>query len=114
MLHDHVHYKNATVKEPKQARAAAGFPPAYVTILITTFVVKLNGKTVLCDAGGGDQVKAFNPNSGFVSGKLIANMTAAAIDTKQGETILLSHFHPAHISILLPHQHTPPSFPHPK
>ena len=55
------------------ALAAAGLATAFVTIPITTFVIKLNGKTVLCDAGGGDQVQAFNPNSVFVSGKTLAN-----------------------------------------
>src|SRR5260370_17636327 len=111
MLHDHVYVKNARGKETRQARAAAGFPTAYVTIPITTFVVKLNGKIVLCDAGGGDQVQAFNPNSVFVSGKMIANMTAAGIDPKQVETILISHFHPDHIFGLLGKQDSAPVFP---
>lgn len=110
-VHDPAYFKNATVKETKQALAAAGLPTAYVTIPITTFVVKLNGKTVLCDAGGGDQVQAFNPNSVFVSGKMIANMTAAGIDPKQVETILISHFHPDHIFGLLGKHDSAPVFP---
>jgi glyoxylase-like metal-dependent hydrolase (beta-lactamase superfamily II) len=86
-------------------------PTAYVTIPITTFLVKLNGKTVLCDAGGGDQVQAFNPDSVFVSGKMMANMMNAGIDPKQVETILISHFHPDHIFGLLGKNDGAPVFP---
>ena len=62
---------NATVAETKAALAAAKLPTAFVPIPITVFVVKLNDKLVLCDAGGGNQVQAFNPDSVFVSGKMI-------------------------------------------
>jgi glyoxylase-like metal-dependent hydrolase (beta-lactamase superfamily II) len=110
-VHDTAYFKNATVKETKQALAAAGLPTAYVTIPITTFLVKLNGKTVLCDVGGGDQVQAFNPDSVFVSGKMITNMKAAGIDPKQVETILISHFHPDHIFGLLGKNDGAPVFP---
>jgi glyoxylase-like metal-dependent hydrolase (beta-lactamase superfamily II) len=99
--HDPGYFSNATVDETKQALAAAGFTTAFVTIPIATYVVKLNGKTVLCDAGGGDQVQGFNPDSVFVSGKTLANLKAAGIDPKDIETILVSHFHPDHIFGLL-------------
>jgi len=65
----------------------------------------------LCDAGGGNQIKAFNPNSVFVSGKMMANMKAAGIDPKAIETILISHFHPDHIFGLLEKQTNAPVFP---
>ena len=110
-VHDPAYFANATVKETKQALAAAGFSTAYVTIPITTFVVKLNGKTVLCDAGGGDQVQAFNPDSVFVSGRMKANMITAGFDPKQVETILISHFHPDHIFGLLGKRDSAPVFP---
>ena len=77
--HDPAYFSNATVDETKHALAVAGLTTAFVTIPITTFVIKLNGKTVLCDAGGGDQVQAFNPNSVFVSGKTLANMKAYGV-----------------------------------
>jgi glyoxylase-like metal-dependent hydrolase (beta-lactamase superfamily II) len=109
--HDPAYFSNATVDETRHALAAAGLATAFVTIPITTFVIKLNGKTVLCDAGGGDQVQAFNPNSVFVSGKLLANMKAAGIAPSQIETILVSHFHPDHIFGLLGKETNAPVFP---
>jgi glyoxylase-like metal-dependent hydrolase (beta-lactamase superfamily II) len=109
--HDAAYFSNATVAETKQALAAAGFTTAFVTIPIATFVVRLNGKTVLCDAGGGDQVQGFNPDSVFVSGKTLANLKAAGIDPAQIETILVSHFHPDHIFGLLGKDTNAPVFP---
>jgi glyoxylase-like metal-dependent hydrolase (beta-lactamase superfamily II) len=109
--HDPGYFSNATVAETKQALAAAGFTTAFVTIPIATYVVKLNGKTVLCDAGGGDQVQGFNPDSVFVSGKTLANLKAAGVDPDQIETILVSHFHPDHIFGLLGKDTDAPVFP---
>ena len=109
--HDAAYFSNATVAETKEALAAAGFTTAFVTIPITVFVIKLNDKLILCDAGGGDQVQAFNPKSVFVSGKMMANMNAAGIDPKKIETILISHFHPDHIFGLLEKNTNAPVFP---
>jgi len=109
--HDPAFFSNATVGQTKRALTAAGFTTAFVTIPITTFVIKLNGKTVLCDTGGGDQVQAFNPNSVFVSGKTFANLKAAGIDPGQIETVLISHFHPDHIFGLLGKSDNAPAFP---
>jgi glyoxylase-like metal-dependent hydrolase (beta-lactamase superfamily II) len=109
--HDPAFFSNATVAETKEALAAAGFTTAFVTIPITVFVIKLNDKLIMCDAGGGDQVQAFNPESVFVSGKLMANMKAAGIDPKKIETILISHFHPDHIFGLLEKKTNAPVFP---
>jgi len=110
-VHDGRYFGNATVDEVKQALADAGLTAAFVPIPITVFVVKLNGKLILCDSGGGDQVQAFNPDSVFVSGKMVANMKAAGIDPKAIETILVSHFHPDHIFGLLAKQTNAPVFP---
>jgi glyoxylase-like metal-dependent hydrolase (beta-lactamase superfamily II) len=109
--HDPAFFSNATIAETKQALARAGFTAAFVTIPISVFVIKLNGKLVLCDAGGGNQVQAFNPESVFVSGKMMANMRAAGIDPKAVETILVSHFHPDHIFGLLEKRTNAPVFP---
>lgn len=99
--HDPKFFANASVKQVKQALAAAGLRTDFVPIPIMALVVKVNGKTILCDAGGGGQVQAFNPKSVFVSGKLKGNLKAAGIDPAKIETILVSHFHPDHIFGLL-------------
>jgi glyoxylase-like metal-dependent hydrolase (beta-lactamase superfamily II) len=109
--HDPGYFSNASVDETKQALAAGGLSTEFVSIPITVFVVKLKGKTILCDAGGGDQVQAFNPQSVFVSGKMVRHLKAAGIDRKQVETILVSHFHPDHIFGLLGKDTNAPVFP---
>jgi Metallo-beta-lactamase superfamily len=109
--HDPAYFSNATIGETKRALAAASLTIAFVTIPITVYVVKLNGKLVLCDAGGGDQVQTFNPNSVFISGKMMTNMKAAGIDPKRIETVLISHFHPDHIFGLLGKITNAPMFP---
>ncbi|WP_088347085.1 MULTISPECIES: MBL fold metallo-hydrolase [Rhodomicrobium] len=110
-VHDPAFFQNASVEETKQALAAAGLRSDFVPIPIVALVVKINGKLVLCDAGGGGQVQAFNPNSVFVSGKLFANLRAAEIDPAKIETILISHFHPDHIFGLLGRKTNKPVFP---
>jgi glyoxylase-like metal-dependent hydrolase (beta-lactamase superfamily II) len=110
--HDKTFFSNATVAETKQALAAAGFTTRFVTIPITAYVIRLGGKLVLCDAGGGDQVQAYNRKSRFTSGRMLANMRAAGIDPAQIETILISHFHPDHIFGLLEKNTNAPVFPH--
>jgi glyoxylase-like metal-dependent hydrolase (beta-lactamase superfamily II) len=110
-VHDPTYFSNASVAEVKKALAAAGMSTAFVPIPITVYVLKLNGKLILCDAGGGDQVQAFNPDSTFVSGKMMANMRAAGIDPGKIETILVSHFHPDHIFGLLEKKTNAPVFP---
>lgn len=99
--HDPSFIANATVEQTKQALKAAGLRTDFVPITIMALIVKMNGKIILCDAGGGGQVQAFNPNSVFVSGKLHKNLKAAGIDPAKIDTILVSHFHPDHIFGLL-------------
>lgn len=95
--HDAALFKNASLSDTKQALAAAGLTTDFLPVPITALVVKVNNKLVLCDAGGGGQVAAEDPNSVVVSGKLLGNMRAAGIDPAEIETILISHFHPDHI-----------------
>jgi glyoxylase-like metal-dependent hydrolase (beta-lactamase superfamily II) len=110
--HDKAYFSNASLGDVKKALAAAKLTTAFVPITITMLVVKLNNKLVLCDAGGGDQIQAFNPRSLFVSGKMLTNMKRAGIDPAKIETILISHFHPDHIFGLLTKRTNAPVFPH--
>src|SRR5262249_48728191 len=71
----------------------------------------LNGRLTLCDAGGGGQVNAFNPQSVFASGRMADNMAAAGIDPRKIETVLVSHYHPDHIFGLLEKSTDAPAFP---
>jgi glyoxylase-like metal-dependent hydrolase (beta-lactamase superfamily II) len=109
--HDASFIKNASIDDTKEALAAAGLTTDFVPIPITALVVKVNDKTVLCDAGGGGQVSVPDPGSNLVSGKLLANMRAAEIEPSQVETILISHFHPDHIFGLMEPKTNRPVFP---
>jgi glyoxylase-like metal-dependent hydrolase (beta-lactamase superfamily II) len=56
-----------------------------------TMVINTGSKLILIDAG-------FNNNGAATTGQMAANMTAAGIDAKQIDTVLVSHFHPDHIN----------------
>jgi glyoxylase-like metal-dependent hydrolase (beta-lactamase superfamily II) len=109
--HEAGFFSNAGISDTKEALRAAGLPSAFVTIPISTFVVRLNGKTVLCDAGGGGQVQGYNSDSIFVSGRMLDNLKAAGIRPHDIDTILVSHFHPDHIFGLLGEDSNAPVFP---
>jgi len=105
--HDPGYFENASIEETKNALVAAGLPADFVSIPITALVLNLNGKLVLCDAGAGGQVQPLERNYTIISGKLIANMTAAGINPAKIETILISHFHPDHIYGLMAKDNAP-------
>nr|WP_315726061.1 MULTISPECIES: MBL fold metallo-hydrolase [unclassified Bradyrhizobium] len=102
---------NAGVNDVKAALRAAGLSPAFVPVPICTYVVRLKGKTVLCDAGGGGQVQGYNSDSIFVSGRMLDNLKAAGLRPQDIDTILISHFHPDHIFGLLGEDSNAPVFP---
>ncbi len=103
---------NASVSDVKQALRTAGLDASFVPVPISTFVVRLKGKTVLCDAGGGGQVQGYNSDSIFVSGRMLNNLKAAGIRPEDIDTILISHFHPDHIFGLLSEDTNAQVFPH--
>src|SRR3954451_4146141 len=102
---------NAGIGDVKEALRAAGLNSTFVTIPISTFVVRLKGKTVLCDAGGGGQVQGYNSDSVFISGRMLNNMKAAGIRREEIDSILISHFHPDHIFGLIGEDTDAPVFP---
>nr|WP_041757471.1 MBL fold metallo-hydrolase [Bradyrhizobium sp. ORS 278] len=109
--HEAGFFSNASIDDVKQALRAAGLNPAFVPVPISTYVVRLKGKTVLCDAGGGGQVQGFNSDSIFVSGRMLDNLKAAGLRPQDIDTILISHFHPDHIFGLLRSDTDTPVFP---
>jgi glyoxylase-like metal-dependent hydrolase (beta-lactamase superfamily II) len=86
--------KNVPLEEVKAALKAAGKPDDKFNNNFTMTAVKSGGKTTLIDTG-------FGNNGAPTVGRLLDNMTAAGIDPKSVNTILISHFHPDHISGLM-------------
>ena len=102
--HDPGFIANASVDEVKAAMTKAGLTDTFVTIPFTVVVVKVGGKTILCDSGTGGQVQP-------TAGKMLVNMAAAGIDPAKIDTILISHCHPDHIFGLMAKDTNAPVFP---
>jgi glyoxylase-like metal-dependent hydrolase (beta-lactamase superfamily II) len=73
------------------AAEAAYFPKGRVTVPFNPVVINTGSRLVLIDTG-------FPPGAGPTIGLLQANMTAAGIDPKAIDTVVLSHLHPDHIN----------------
>src|SRR5229473_453029 len=82
---------NATLDEINAALDAAHLPKNQVAASFNPIVVNTGSKLVLIDTG-------FGPHAGPTLGFLPANMKAAGIDPKAIDTVLISHFHPDHVS----------------
>ena len=93
--HDANFAKNASIDDVKKALAAGGQTDAYVPIPFTVTVVKINGHTIMFDAGTGGQ--AVPPGLGKAGLMAETNMRAAGIDPATINTIVVTHFHPDHI-----------------
>jgi hypothetical protein len=102
--HDPAFIANASAEDVKAAMVKAGLPADFVSIPFTVIVVKIGGKTVMCDSGTGGQVQP-------TAGKMMANMKAAGIDPTKINTILISHCHPDHIFGLMEKDTNKPVFP---
>ena len=102
--HDPAFIANASVEDVKAAMVKAGLPADFVSIPFTVLVIKIGGKTIMCDSGTGGQVQP-------TAGKLAANMKAAGIDPAKIETILISHCHPDHIFGLMEKDTNKPVYP---
>ena len=86
--------KNASVDDTKAALKAAGLPDAKVPNTYTVTVVKLGTRTVMFDSGNGFGGR---PNTGLLDDGL----KEAGIDPTKISTIVVTHFHPDHISGLV-------------
>jgi glyoxylase-like metal-dependent hydrolase (beta-lactamase superfamily II) len=99
--------KNAALADVQAALKAAGLAENIVPIPFTVTAVTINGKTTLIDSGTGvpGQVQ---PTAGLAASK---NLAAAGIDVGKVENIVMSHFHPDHISGLMAKDSTAEQFP---
>ena len=103
--HDPGFIKNASIDETKAALSAAGLTDAFVSITFTVTAVRSKGELILFDAGTGNQVF---PKAGALATK---NMQAAGVDPLQIKTIIITHFHPDHITGLMAKDTNAPIFP---
>lgn len=104
--HDPGFVKNATLDEVKAGLKAGGLTDAYVPIPFTVTAVKMKGKLVLFDSGTGAQVA---PTAGNITKKDL--WKKAGIDPAKVDTIVMTHFHPDHISGLMAKDTNAPIFP---
>jgi len=103
--HDPAFIKDVSVDDTKAALAKAGLTTEFMPIPLTVVVLKMNGRTIMMDAGSG--VGQWQANATH----LPANMKAAGIDYKAIDTIMISHFHPDHVWGLMEKGTNNPVFP---
>jgi glyoxylase-like metal-dependent hydrolase (beta-lactamase superfamily II) len=83
--------KNVGRDEALAAADAAFFPKGMVTVPFNPQIINTGSKVVLIDAG-------YGPGIAPSVGLLPVNMTAAGIDPKAIDIVVLSHLHPDHIN----------------
>lgn len=98
---------NAKKDEVNAALDKAFLPKDKMTLLFTPLAINTGGKTVVIDTGMGGA--AFASSKG-VNGQFVTNLTAAGIDPKSVDMVVISHFHGDHINGLLNADNTP-AFP---
>jgi glyoxylase-like metal-dependent hydrolase (beta-lactamase superfamily II) len=104
--HDEKFIKNATVDETKAALKAAGATDAHVPIPFTVTAIRSKGNLVLFDSGTGAQLA---PTAGNITKN--DGWKKAGIDPAKVTTIVMTHFHPDHISGLMAKETNAPIFP---
>jgi glyoxylase-like metal-dependent hydrolase (beta-lactamase superfamily II) len=96
--------KNASLDDVKKALTAAGIGPDKIENPFTVTAIRTGGKIILFDTG-------FGANGPPTVGKLADNMKAAGLDIAAVSTVVISHFHPDHISGLWVKETSAPVFP---
>jgi glyoxylase-like metal-dependent hydrolase (beta-lactamase superfamily II) len=86
---------NQKKEDALAAAEAAYMPKGQVTIPFNPMVINTGSKLVVIDTGNG--LAAFEQSKGAV-GQMNANMTAAGIDPRQVDIVLISHFHGDHMN----------------
>ena len=86
---------NQKKEDALAAAEAAYMPKGQVTIPFNPMVINTGSKLVVIDTGNG--LGAFEQSKGVV-GQMNANMTAAGIDPKNVDIVLISHFHGDHMN----------------
>jgi glyoxylase-like metal-dependent hydrolase (beta-lactamase superfamily II) len=82
---------NTPLEEIQKALEAGFIPKDDLRIPFNPLLVNTGKNLVLFDTGFGD-------NGSPTQGALLANLAAAGIDPKSIDTVIISHFHPDHIS----------------
>jgi glyoxylase-like metal-dependent hydrolase (beta-lactamase superfamily II) len=89
---------NAKKDEVSAALDKAFLPKDKMTLLFTPLAINTGGKTIVIDTGmGGGSLAA----SKGQNGQFVTNLTAAGIDPKSVDMVVISHFHGDHINGLL-------------
>ena len=89
---------NAKKDEVSAALDKAFLPKDKMTLLFTPLVINTGGKTVVVDTGMGGAALASSKGQ---NGQFVANLTAAGVDPKSVDVVVISHFHGDHINGLL-------------
>ena len=96
--------RSASLEQFQEALAADSMPRDEIATPFQPLLVKSGGKTMLIDTGNGPRTLEAG------TGRTAAHLTAAGVDPKQIDTIIISHFHGDHIGGLLTADGTP-AFP---
>jgi glyoxylase-like metal-dependent hydrolase (beta-lactamase superfamily II) len=86
---------NQKKEDALSAAEAAYMPKGQVTIPFNPTVINTGSKLVVIDTGNG--LGAYEQSKGAV-GQMNANMTAAGIDPKNVDIVVISHFHGDHMN----------------
>ena len=82
---------NAPLEQVKALLASQGLPTDYIDIPYTPFLVVQGGTRILFDGG-------FADNGPPTAGRLRANLAAAGFQPQDIDHVVVSHYHPDHIS----------------